>query len=141
MTNPETIGLHLLVSAQTGYGKTPGFGLCGCGWDLGRTRIASGEVSTPGRLRGHIMRNSIDLSGLKAVPCKPCATGVCGRVWPQMWPHGAQRYFCIGRTAGSTPQSGPVAGLGKSSRKKNQTRKAAGKQGGMGKPTAKNKRP
>jgi len=120
---PELIGADLLVSAQTGSGKTVGFGLaiapalmgederfsaaaaplalviaptrelalqvkrelgwlyakagavmasCVGGMDMRDERRALGRgahvvVATPGRLRDHIMRNSIDLSNLRAV--------------------------------------------------------------------------
>ncbi|WP_372571204.1 DEAD/DEAH box helicase [Ruegeria jejuensis] len=123
VTAPETIGQDLLVSAQTGSGKTLGFGLAiapgllgegdvfdaadaplalviaptrelalqvkrELGWLFENTRavvtstvggmdmrderraLARGShivVATPGRLRDHIMRGSIDLSALKAV--------------------------------------------------------------------------
>jgi ATP-dependent RNA helicase DeaD len=123
VTEPEVIGADLLVSAQTGSGKTLGFGLaigptilgdaesfepaktplalviaptrelalqvkrelswlyaqtgavmasCVGGMDMRderRTldRGAHIVVATPGRLRDHIMRGSIDLSKLKAV--------------------------------------------------------------------------
>ncbi|MCL6283844.1 DEAD/DEAH box helicase [Ruegeria sp. 2012CJ41-6] len=123
VTAPETIGQDLLVSAQTGSGKTLGFGLAiapgllgegdvfapadsplalviaptrelamqvkrELGWLFENTRaivtstvggmdmrderraLARGShivVATPGRLRDHIMRGSIDLSGLRAV--------------------------------------------------------------------------
>ncbi|MCF3593387.1 DEAD/DEAH box helicase [Rhodobacteraceae bacterium LMO-12] len=123
VTNPETTGQDLLVSAQTGSGKTVGFGLAiapgllgeddtfapagaplalviaptrelalqvkrelawlfanaGCvvastvgGMDMRdeRRALARGThivVATPGRLRDHIMRGSIDLTALKAV--------------------------------------------------------------------------
>ncbi|WP_299348374.1 DEAD/DEAH box helicase [uncultured Shimia sp.] len=121
--NPEYEGADLLVSAQTGSGKTVGFGLsiaptllqdgdtfdpagaplalviaptrelalqvkrelawlyakagahlasCVGGMDMRdeRRALARGAhivVATPGRLRDHIMRGSIDLSGLRAV--------------------------------------------------------------------------
>ncbi|MBZ8118504.1 DEAD/DEAH box helicase [Roseovarius sp. LXJ103] len=123
VTAPETIGQDLLVSAQTGSGKTIGFGLAiapgllddedvfaradaplalviaptrelalqvkrelewlfaGAGAVLASTvggmdmrderrALARGThivVATPGRLRDHIMRGSIDLSALRAV--------------------------------------------------------------------------
>ncbi|GAA3862595.1 DEAD/DEAH box helicase [Celeribacter arenosi] len=123
VTNPETEGKDLLVSAQTGSGKTIGFGLAIAprllgegdrfdtagaplalviaptrelalqvkrelawlfekagsviastvgGMDMRDERRALGRgahivVATPGRLRDHIMRGSIDLSGLQAV--------------------------------------------------------------------------
>ncbi|MDP5218664.1 DEAD/DEAH box helicase [Ruegeria sp. 2205SS24-7] len=123
VTAPEAIGQDLLVSAQTGSGKTLGFGLAiapgllgegdvfdpadaplalviaptrelalqvkrELGWLFENTRaivtstvggmdmrderraLARGShivVATPGRLRDHIMRGSIDLSALKAV--------------------------------------------------------------------------
>ncbi len=123
VTKPELAGCDLLVSAQTGSGKTLGFGLviaptilgedeaftpaalplalviaptrelalqvkreldwlyalagavvtsCVGGMDMRDERriLARGAhivVATPGRLRDHIMRGSIDLSGLRAV--------------------------------------------------------------------------
>ncbi len=123
VTNPELDGADLLVSAQTGSGKTVGFGLaiaptllgegeafdpadapvalviaptrelalqvkrelawlygkagavlasCVGGMDMRdeRRALARGAhvvVATPGRLRDHIMRGSIDLSALRAV--------------------------------------------------------------------------
>lgn len=123
VTDPELIGKDLLVSAQTGSGKTVGFGLAIAPGLLGkaetfepapaplalviaptrelaiqvkreltwlfkhagaviastvggmdmrdeRRALARGAhivVATPGRLRDHIMRGSIDLSQLKAV--------------------------------------------------------------------------
>ncbi|MBL4813244.1 MAG: DEAD/DEAH box helicase [Rhodobacteraceae bacterium] len=123
VTKPELTGVDLLVSAQTGSGKTVGFGMaiapvimgdderlgkagaplalviaptrelamqvkrelawlyedagvvmasCVGGMDMRdeRRALARGAhivVATPGRLRDHIMRNVIDLSGLKAV--------------------------------------------------------------------------
>ena len=123
VTAPEHLGKDLLVSAQTGSGKTLGFGLAIAPGLLGdaeafgsagsplaliiaptrelalqvkrelawlyentgavvastvggmdmrdeRRALARGShivVATPGRLRDHIMRGSIDLSGLKAV--------------------------------------------------------------------------
>ena len=123
VSNPETIGKDMLVSAQTGSGKTLGFGLAIAPQILGegdrfdragaplalviaptrelalqvkrelawlfekagvvmastvggmdmrdeRRALERGAhivVSTPGRLRDHIMRKSIDLSNLKAV--------------------------------------------------------------------------
>ncbi|MFA3918597.1 DEAD/DEAH box helicase [Ruegeria hyattellae] len=123
VTAPETIGQDLLVSAQTGSGKTLGFGLAiapgilgesdvferadaplalviaptrelalqvkrELGWLYENTRaivtstvggmdmrderraLTRGShivVATPGRLRDHIMRGSIDLSALRAV--------------------------------------------------------------------------
>lgn len=123
VTNPDIVGQDLLVSAQTGSGKTLGFGLAiapgllgdGEVFDLAgaplalviaptrelamqvkrelawlfanagavvtstvggmdmrdeRRALARGAhivVATPGRLRDHIMRESIDLSALKAV--------------------------------------------------------------------------
>lgn len=123
VTDPETIGKDLLVSAQTGSGKTLGFGLAIAPGLLGendhfdqadaplalviaptrelalqvkrelawlfekagaivastvggmdmrdeRRSLARGAhivVATPGRLRDHIMRGSIDLTALKAV--------------------------------------------------------------------------
>ncbi|PSL19058.1 DEAD/DEAH box helicase [Shimia abyssi] len=121
--NPDLVGADLLVSAQTGSGKTVGFGLsiaptllgegdtfdaagaplglviaptrelalqvkrelqwlyaqagaqlasCVGGMDMRdeRRALARGAhivVATPGRLRDHITRGSIDLSGLRAV--------------------------------------------------------------------------
>lgn len=123
VTEPELVGQDLLVSAQTGSGKTLGFGLaiaptlleeaesfpragsplaliiaptrelalqvkrelswlydqagavvasCVGGMDMRdeRRSLQRGAhivVATPGRLRDHIMRNSIDLSEIKAV--------------------------------------------------------------------------
>ena len=123
VTNPEYDGADLLVSAQTGSGKTVGFGLaiaptllaedevfgpaeaplaliiaptrelalqvkrelgwlyaqagavlasCVGGMDMRdeRRALARGAhvvVATPGRLRDHVMRGSIDLSALRAV--------------------------------------------------------------------------
>ncbi len=123
VTEPGLAGLDLLVSAQTGSGKTVGFGLaiaptvlgdadqfetpaaplaliiaptrelalqvkrelgwlyakagavvasCVGGMDMRDERRALGRgahivVATPGRLRDHIMRGSIDLSALQAV--------------------------------------------------------------------------
>ncbi|MEX0351482.1 MAG: DEAD/DEAH box helicase [Paracoccaceae bacterium] len=123
VTAPETIGQDLLVSAQTGSGKTLGFGLAiapgllgegdvfdraeaplalviaptrelalqvkrELGWLFENARavvtstvggmdmrderraLSRGShivVATPGRLRDHIMRGSIDLSALKAI--------------------------------------------------------------------------
>ena len=123
VTEPEIQGQDMLVSAQTGSGKTIGFGLAIApgllgdadrfdragsplaliiaptrelalqvkrelewlfektgaivtstvgGMDMRDERRALGRgshivVATPGRLRDHIMRGSIDLSGLKAV--------------------------------------------------------------------------
>ncbi len=123
VTNPDTLGRDLLVSAQTGSGKTVGFGLAiaprllgdadtfdaaaaplalviaptrelalqvkrelqwlfaGAGAVVASTvggmdmrderraldRGAHIVVATPGRLRDHIMRGSIDLSALRAV--------------------------------------------------------------------------
>lgn len=123
VTNPDLVGVDLLVSAQTGSGKTLGFGLaiaptlmgeaetfdsasaplalviaptrelalqvkreltwlyagvgavlasCVGGMDMRDERRALGRgahivVATPGRLRDHIMRGSIDLSSLRAV--------------------------------------------------------------------------
>ncbi|SDW81281.1 ATP-dependent RNA helicase DeaD [Ruegeria halocynthiae] len=123
VTDPETIGKDLLVSAQTGSGKTLGFGLAIAPGLLGdndhfdqagaplalviaptrelalqvkrelawlfekagavvastvggmdmrdeRRALARGAhivVATPGRLRDHIMRGSIDLTALRAV--------------------------------------------------------------------------
>jgi len=123
VTQPELEGADLLVSAQTGSGKTVGFGLaiaptllgegerfeaagaplaliiaptrelalqvkqellwlyagagaqvasCVGGMDMRDERRALGRgahivVATPGRLRDHIMRNSIDMSDLRAV--------------------------------------------------------------------------
>lgn len=123
VTEPELIGADLLVSAQTGSGKTLGFGLaiaptllgddemfplaalpialilaptrelamqvkreltwlyakagaviasCVGGMDMRDERRSLNRgahivVATPGRLRDHLMRGSIDLSGLKAV--------------------------------------------------------------------------
>ncbi|QMU56771.1 MAG: DEAD/DEAH box helicase [Boseongicola sp.] len=123
VTAPEVLGKDLLVSAQTGSGKTLGFGLAIAHGLLGqdealppaeaplaliiaptrelalqvkrelawlfagahatlastvggmdmrdeRRALARGAhivVATPGRLRDHIMRGSIDLSGLKAI--------------------------------------------------------------------------
>ncbi len=123
VTEPETVGKDLLVSAQTGSGKTLGFGLAIAPGLLGegdhfdradaplalviaptrelalqvkrelawlfekaggvvastvggmdmrdeRRALARGAhivVATPGRLRDHIMRGSINLSALKAV--------------------------------------------------------------------------
>jgi ATP-dependent RNA helicase DeaD len=123
VTNPEIIGADLLVSAQTGSGKTVGFGLaiaptllqeaerfgpaalplaliiaptrelamqvkrelswlyadagavvasCVGGMDMRDERRSLDRgahivVATPGRLRDHIMRSSIDLSDLRAV--------------------------------------------------------------------------
>ncbi|GGA15969.1 DEAD/DEAH box helicase [Neptunicoccus cionae] len=123
VTDPELGNSDLLVSAQTGSGKTVGFGLalgptlleddesfgpagkplalviaptrelamqvmreltwlygkanavvtsCVGGMDMRDERRALGRgahvvVATPGRLRDHIMRGSIDLSGLRAV--------------------------------------------------------------------------
>ncbi len=115
VTDPETTGKDLLVSAQTGSGKTLGFGLAIApgllgdsdvfdradaplalviaptrelawlfekagavvastvgGMDMRDERRALGRgahivVATPGRLRDHIMRGSINLSALKAV--------------------------------------------------------------------------
>lgn len=123
MTNPDLSTSDLLVSAQTGSGKTVGFGLalgptllgdeeffgppgqplalviaptrelamqvmreltwlygeanahvtsCVGGMDMRDERRALGRgahvvVATPGRLRDHIMRSSIDLSGIRAV--------------------------------------------------------------------------
>ena len=122
VTKPEYEGVDLLVSAQTGSGKTVGFGLaiattilederfgkaatplalvvaptrelamqvkrelgwlyaeagvvmasCVGGMDMRDERRALDRgahivVATPGRLRDHIMRGSIDLSGVRAV--------------------------------------------------------------------------
>ncbi len=123
VTKPDLVGADLLVSAQTGSGKTLGFGLaiaptllgeddafaaaaqplaliiaptrelamqvkrelswlyaqagavvtsCVGGMDMRdeRRSLQRGAhivVATPGRLRDHIMRGSIDLSGLRAV--------------------------------------------------------------------------
>ncbi len=122
MTKPELEGADMLVSAQTGSGKTVGFGLaiaptvlegerfeaagaplalivaptrelamqvkrelawlyaqagvvmasCVGGMDMRDERRALERgahmvVATPGRLRDHIMRGSIDLSGVRAV--------------------------------------------------------------------------
>lgn len=123
VTDPELGESDLLVSAQTGSGKTVGFGLalgstllgnaetfgqagkplalviaptrelamqvmrelswlyaktnasvtsCVGGMDMREERRALGKgahivVATPGRLRDHIMRSSIDLSGIRAV--------------------------------------------------------------------------
>lgn len=123
VTDPELAKSDLLVSAQTGSGKTVGFGLalgstllgeeetfgpagkplalviaptrelamqvmrelswlyatakatvtsCVGGMDMRDERRALGRgahivVATPGRLRDHIMRGSIDLSGIRAV--------------------------------------------------------------------------
>ena len=116
---PEAVGRDLIVSAQTGSGKTVAFGLamadalleggapglpraliiaptrelalqvskelewlyaaarlrmatCVGGMDAARERRALGHgvhivVGTPGRLRDHLERGSLDLSGLKAV--------------------------------------------------------------------------
>ncbi len=123
VTNPDLTGADMLVSAQTGSGKTLGFGLaiaptllgdaekfsnasaplalviaptrelalqvkrelswlyagagavlasCVGGMDMRTERQALGRgahivVATPGRLRDHIMRGSIDLGSLRAV--------------------------------------------------------------------------
>jgi ATP-dependent RNA helicase DeaD len=123
VTNPDLTGADMLVSAQTGSGKTLGFGLaiaptllgeaekfseaaaplaliiaptrelalqvkrelswlyagagavlasCVGGMDMREERRTLGRgahivVATPGRLRDHIMRGSIDLGSLKAV--------------------------------------------------------------------------
>jgi len=123
VTNPDLIGADLLVSAQTGSGKTVGFGLalgptllgdeplfqmadaplalviaptrelamqvkrelgwlygetgvvmasCVGGMDMRDERRALGRgahivVATPGRLRDHIMRGSIDLNSIRGV--------------------------------------------------------------------------
>ncbi len=123
VTTPETLGRDMLVSAQTGSGKTVGFGLAIApgilgeadtfdtagaplalviaptrelalqvrrelawlfentnavvtstvgGMDMRDERRALGRgahivVATPGRLRDHIMRGSIDLASLRAV--------------------------------------------------------------------------
>lgn len=123
VTNPELLGADLLVSAQTGSGKTVGFGLaiaetllegadvlgpadkplaliiaptrelalqvmrelswlyaktgarvvsCVGGMDMRDERRALDRgahivVGTPGRLRDHIQRNSLDMSALRAI--------------------------------------------------------------------------
>ncbi|MBT8411280.1 MAG: DEAD/DEAH box helicase, partial [Octadecabacter sp.] len=122
VTNPDLVGQDMLVSAQTGSGKTVGFGLaiaptllegekfgpaasplaliiaptrelamqvkreldwlyagagvvmasCVGGMDMRDERRALDRgahivVATPGRLRDHIMRNSLDMSDIRAV--------------------------------------------------------------------------
>lgn len=123
VTDPDLVGADLLVSAQTGSGKTVGFGLAlgptllgdeplfqiadaplalviaptrelamqvkrELGWLYGETGVVMAScvggmdmrdekralargahivVATPGRLRDHIMRNSIDLSAIRGV--------------------------------------------------------------------------
>ncbi|MEM6371681.1 MAG: DEAD/DEAH box helicase [Pseudomonadota bacterium] len=123
VTDPELVGSDLLVSAQTGSGKTVGFGLAlgptllgdeplfemagaplalviaptrelamqvkrELGWLYGETGVVMAStvggmdmrderralargahivVATPGRLRDHIMRGSIDLSAIRGV--------------------------------------------------------------------------
>ena len=145
VTDPDLVEADLLVSAQTGSGKTVGFGLaigptlldddetfgeagaplalivaptrelafqvmrelswlyaganarvasCVGGMDMRDERRALERgahivVGTPGRLRDHIQRGSLDLSSILRAWCSTrptrCSTSASARIWSSCW--------------------------------------------------------